>query len=42
MADKSSFEHLADKQAASRIPKPEPAPAPAAKPAAKKAPEKKK
>ena len=44
MANKSSFEHLADKQAASRIPKPEPAPAPApaAEPAAKKAPAKKK
>ena len=42
MADQSSFDHLAAKQAASRIakPAPEPAPvakkAPAAKPAAKK------
>ena len=44
MADQSSFDHLAAKQAASRIAKPEPAAAkapaakktPAAKPAAKK------
>jgi hypothetical protein len=44
MADQSSFDHLAAKQAGSRIAKPEPAPvakpaaakAPAAKPAAKK------
>ena len=36
MADQSSFDHLAAKQAGSRIAKPEPAPV--AKPAAKKAP----
>ena len=40
MADQSSFDHLAAKQAASRIAKPAAAPvvkkAPAAKPAAKK------
>jgi len=36
----SSFDHLAEKQAGSRIAKPEPAPA--AKPAAKKAPAAKK
>ena len=40
MANQSSFDHLAEKQAGSRIAKPEPAPvvkkAPAAKPAAKK------
>jgi len=37
--DQSSFDHLAEKQAGSRIAKPEPAPAP--KPAAAKAPAKK-
>ena len=42
MDDKSSFDHLAAKQAASRIAKPEPEAAPAPKPAAKKAPAKKK
>jgi len=40
MADQSSFDHLAEKQAASRVAKPAAAPvvkkAPAAKPAAKK------
>jgi hypothetical protein len=39
MADQSSFDHLAAKQAGSRIAKPEPAPV--AKPAAAKAPAKK-
>jgi len=39
MADESSFDHLAAKQAGSRIAKPEPAPV--AKPAAAKAPAKK-
>jgi hypothetical protein len=39
MADQSSFDHLAAKQAGSRIVKPEPAPV--AKPAAAKAPAKK-
>ena len=39
MADQSSFDHLAAKQAGTRIAKPEPAPV--AKPAAAKAPAKK-